>query len=103
MAPLPKSTCPNATSHDPIPVRSCQEYRTSQSHARLDPESEARLDRLASQTGRTKAYYPRELIAVGLEDLEDYYLAAPTLERVRKGDEPVYSLDDVERDLDLAD
>jgi RHH-type transcriptional regulator, rel operon repressor / antitoxin RelB len=70
---------------------------------RLDAESEARLDRLASQTGRTKAYYLRELIANGLEDLEDCYLAAATLERVRKGAEPVYSLHDVERDLDLAD
>jgi RHH-type transcriptional regulator, rel operon repressor / antitoxin RelB len=70
---------------------------------RLDPESEARLDRLANQTGRTKAYYLRELIANGLEDLEDYYLAAATLERVRKGDEQVYTLDDLERDLGLAD
>ena len=70
---------------------------------RLDAELEARLDRLASQTGRTKAYYLRELVAKGLEDLEDHYLAAATLERVRKGDEPVYSLEDVERDLDLAD
>jgi RHH-type transcriptional regulator, rel operon repressor / antitoxin RelB len=70
---------------------------------RLDPESEARLDRLASQTGRTKAYYLRELVANGLEDLEDYYLAAATLERVRKSEEPVCSLDEVARDLDLAD
>ncbi len=69
---------------------------------RLDPESEARLDRLASQTGRTKAYFLRELIANGLDDLEDYYLAAATLERVRKGDETVYLLDNVERDLGTA-
>jgi RHH-type transcriptional regulator, rel operon repressor / antitoxin RelB len=45
----------------------------------------------------------RELVANGLEDLEDYYLAAATMERVRKGEEYVYSLDDVERDLGLAD
>jgi RHH-type transcriptional regulator, rel operon repressor / antitoxin RelB len=64
---------------------------------RLDPASEARLDRLASQTGHTKAYYLRELVTNGLDDLEDYYLAAATLERVRKGEELVYSLDDVER------
>jgi RHH-type transcriptional regulator, rel operon repressor / antitoxin RelB len=70
---------------------------------RLDPESEARLDRRASQTGRTKAYYLRELVANGLEELEDYYLAAATLERVRRGEEPVYFLDEVERNLDLAD
>ena len=39
----------------------------------------------------------------GLDDLEDFYLAAATLERVRKGEEPVYSLEDVERRLGLAD
>ena len=70
---------------------------------RLAPETEQRLDFLASSTGRTKAYYLREIIDHGLTDLEDYYLAAEVLERVRKGQEPVYSLDDVERDLGLAD
>ena len=39
---------------------------------RLDPAVERRLDRLAAQTGRSKAYYLRELISNGLEDLEDY-------------------------------
>ncbi len=70
---------------------------------RLDPAIEQRLDQLAAQTGRTKAYYLRELVAKGLEDLEDYYLAAATMERVRKGEEQVFSLDEVERDLGLAD
>ena len=70
---------------------------------RLDPAIEQRLDKLAAQTGRTKAYYLRELIANGLDDLEDYYLAAATMERVRKGEEPIYTLEEVERDLDLAD
>ena len=40
---------------------------------RLAPEIEQRLDFLASQTGRTKAFYLRELIERGLEDMEDYY------------------------------
>jgi RHH-type transcriptional regulator, rel operon repressor / antitoxin RelB len=70
---------------------------------RLDPDIEQRLDRLASRTGRTKAYYLRELVTNGLEDLEDFYLAAATMERVRKGDEQVFSLEEVERDLGLAD
>lgn len=70
---------------------------------RLDPAIEQRLDRLAAQTGRSKAYYLRELIANGLDELEDFYLAAATMERVRKGEERVYSLDEVERDLGLAD
>ena len=39
----------------------------------------------------------------GLEDLEDFYLASATMERARKGQEPVCGLDDVERQLGLAD
>ena len=70
---------------------------------RLDSETEQRLDHLAAQTGRTKAYYLRELVRNGLEDLEDYYLAAATMERVRKGEERVLTLEEVERDLGLAD
>jgi RHH-type rel operon transcriptional repressor/antitoxin RelB len=70
---------------------------------RLDPAVEQRLDRLALQTGRSKAYYLRELIVNGLDDLEDFYLAAATMERVRKGEERVFTLDEVETDLGLAD
>lgn len=69
---------------------------------RLDPSTEQRLDHLAAQTGRSKSYYLRELVKNGLQDLEDYYLAAATMERVRKGEERVYTLDEVERDLGLA-
>jgi RHH-type transcriptional regulator, rel operon repressor / antitoxin RelB len=70
---------------------------------RLAPEMEKRLDYLAAQTGRTKAYYLRELVEQGLEDLEDYYLAAATVERIRKGEEPAYSATDVRKDLGLDD
>jgi len=70
---------------------------------RLDPAIEQRLDHLAAKTGRTKAYYLRELVEKGLDDLEDFYLAAATMERVRKGEELVYPLEEVERDLGLAD
>lgn len=70
---------------------------------RLDPATEQRLDHLAAKTGRTKAYYLRELVENGLEDLEDYYLAAATVERVRKGEEGTFTLAEAERDLGLAD
>ncbi len=70
---------------------------------RLSPEVEKRLDYLAGQTGRTKAFYLREIIEKGLDDMEDYYLATDVLERVRKGEERVYSLDKVENALGLAD
>ena len=70
---------------------------------RLPEEIERRLDFLAEKTGRTKAYYIRELIADHLGDLEDYYLAAELLERVRKGTEPVIPAARVRRELGLDD
>ena len=70
---------------------------------RLETEMEKRLDFLANQTGRTKAFYLRELIARGLEDLEDYYLAADVLERVRKDEEEILSSAELRRSLDLDD
>ena len=70
---------------------------------RLDAETEMRLTKLVEQTGRSKSYYLRELIQRGLEDLEDYYLAAEVYERVRKGEERVYSADEVWAELGLDD
>ena len=70
---------------------------------RMPIEAEKRLDALAAHTGRTKAYYLREIIERGLEDMEDYYLAADVLEQVRKGNEAVFTLNAVEQELGLAD
>ncbi|MGA7675555.1 MAG: ribbon-helix-helix protein, CopG family [Rhizomicrobium sp.] len=70
---------------------------------RLEAPLEKRLDALARRTGRTKAYYLRELVQRGMDDLEDYYLAAATVERVRKGEEQTYSAADVRNDLGLDD
>ena len=70
---------------------------------RLAPETEQRLDQLAARTGRTKAYYLREIIEQGIGDMEDYYLAAEVLERVRKGQEQVHSAAGVRKDLGLDD
>ncbi len=58
---------------------------------RLAPEFEQRLTDLAHRTGRSKAYYLREIVEKGLAEMEDYYLAADVLERVRKGEEKVHS------------
>jgi RHH-type transcriptional regulator, rel operon repressor / antitoxin RelB len=70
---------------------------------RLNPETEQRLDHLVALTGRTKAFYLREMIEGSIADIEDYYLAAATMERIRKGEERVHSLDEVERRLGLDD
>lgn len=69
----------------------------------LTGEAEQRIDFLVSQTGHTKAHCLREIIERGLEDMEDYYLAAEVLQRVRSGAERVYSPSDVRRNLGLGD
>ncbi len=68
---------------------------------RLDSETEGRLNFLSKNTGRSKAYYLREIIQKGLEDLEDYYLVAEVLEKARKGEENFYSSTQVRKDLGL--
>jgi len=68
---------------------------------RLSPELGSRLDRLAAKTGRTKAFYLREIIESGISEMEDYYLAAETLDRVRKGREKVHTSESVRKDLGL--
>ena len=69
---------------------------------RRSPETERRLAFLASQTGRTKAFYLREIIDRGLDEIEDYYLASDVLERIRKGQEKVYATADVREVLGLG-
>lgn len=68
---------------------------------RLPEEIERRLDELAERTGRTKAFYIRELILSHIEDLEDYYLAAEVVERLRKGQERTYTAREIKKDLGL--
>ena len=68
---------------------------------RLAPEIEKRLNSLASQTGRTKAFYLREIIESGIAEAEEYYLAAGTLARVSKGQEKVHSAASIRKDLGL--
>lgn len=70
---------------------------------RLEPLMDQRLAQLALSTGRSKAFYLRELIANGMDDLEYYYSASVVMERVRKGQEQVLSTEQVRRDLGLDD
>ena len=69
----------------------------------LPPESEERLDFLASQTGRSKASLLSEMVDRVLDDVEDYYLAAEVLERIRAGKERFHSSAEVRRELGLDD
>jgi len=69
----------------------------------LDTETERRLNDLAKRTGKTLTFHLRELVAHGIEDLEDLYLAEATMQRVTSGEEPVYSSAQVRKNLGLAD
>jgi RHH-type rel operon transcriptional repressor/antitoxin RelB len=70
---------------------------------RLPEEIERRLAALAKRTGRTKTYYARAAILEYLDDLEDIYLADRVMEQLEAGEIRTYSLEDVERELGLAD
>ena len=69
---------------------------------RLPEEIEARLQALAKATGRSKSYYARQAIVEKLEEMEDAYLGAAVLERIRTGQERVLSSADLWHDLDCA-
>ena len=64
---------------------------------RLAKEVEERLNFLSVRTGRTKSYYLRQVIENGIGELEDYYLAAEVAERVRKGEDKTFSIDEVKK------
>ena len=70
---------------------------------RLPEDIEKRLDALAKKTGRSKSFYAREAILEHLEDLEAAYLTDEILKRVESGQEKTVTLDDLERELGLAD
>lgn len=70
---------------------------------RLDEETEARLDRLAAHTNRSKAFYLRELVESGLPRLEHEYGIAQLAENIRAGREETISHEEMKRDLGLND
>ena len=70
---------------------------------RLPADVEERLERLARATGRTKTFYAREAILEHLDDLEDLYLAERRLIDNRAGKSRTFTLEEVERELGLAD
>ncbi|KLN95799.1 type II toxin-antitoxin system RelB family antitoxin [Moellerella wisconsensis] len=70
---------------------------------RLSDDIETRLESLAKQTGRTKTFYAREAILTHLEDLEDYYLSAETIAKIRSGEELIHSSEEVRKTLGLDD
>ena len=69
----------------------------------LTPEDENRLESLVARTGGSKDFYLREIIQRGLEDLEDYFIAAEVLNRLRSGTEKTYTASEARMSLALDD
>lgn len=82
-------------------MNTCIREVTVPTSIRLDDEVEARLQFLSKKTGRTKAYYLRELVTRGLQDLEDYYLGMDVIERIRKAEDDVFTAAEVRKELGL--
>ena len=70
---------------------------------RLDDELDARLERIARLTGRSKSFYVKQALAAQIQDLEDLYLARKVAKRVTDGRERLIPLDELERELGVAD
>lgn len=68
---------------------------------RLPHETEERLDRLAASTGRSKAFYLRELVTAGLDRLEWEYSVAQNAVEIRAGRRQTVPSDEVRRALGL--
>ena len=70
---------------------------------RLPGEYEQRLDNLAKQTGRSKAFYIKQLIVENLDDLEDVYLSEQRLEQLRQGKDTILNSEEFWSGLDVDD
>lgn len=64
---------------------------------RLQLHIEKRFQRLATRTGRTKAYYAKEALLRYMEDMQDECLALSRIENPTKR----WPLDELEKGLDL--
>ena len=69
----------------------------------LSPEHQGRTEALASSWGVQKGLLLEDVVAVGIEEIEDVHLAAEAAARVRRGEEDLLSWDEVMRNLGLDD
>ncbi len=70
--------------------------------ARLTPDLEKRVTRLARRTGQSKAAITRAALIGHLEEIEDVLIATVRLKRLGAGKSRTYSAAEVKRELGLA-
>ena len=66
----------------------------------LPQEFETRLKALADKSGQSADDQRRQIIDLGMEDLEDYYAGQEVLGRIVRGDEKVLSSEEFWRGMD---
>jgi predicted DNA-binding protein len=69
----------------------------------LDPETEERIHRLASQSGQSDRGFLMDLLERALEDAEDIVAATEVLARISSGEEQFTPLSEVMQRLGLED
>jgi RHH-type rel operon transcriptional repressor/antitoxin RelB len=74
---------------------------TTPTSVRLTPETDERLSRLATDTGRSKAFYIRHLIESGLDQIEYEYRILQDVSDYRAGKLKTFSMDEVREAYDL--
>lgn len=67
----------------------------------IDEALERRLQALVDRTGESRADLLRNIVQNGIEDVEGYFSAAAIVERLRRGEERTYPLEEVVRELGL--
>jgi predicted DNA-binding protein len=68
---------------------------------KLDPETEQRLRRLAERSGQSASAQLNEIMAVGLDDLEDVEAAERVLAQIESGGEQLHSAKSLRVELGL--
>ena len=69
----------------------------------LPEDLTARLQALCERTGKSEISYVLEAVNEYLEDIEDVYIAEQRLADIRSGRSRTYTLEEVEKELGLAD
>ena len=67
------------------------------------PELKRCVDELVAEAGHTRRFYLREIIQRGAEDTEDYWLAVASGDRVRNGEEKIFTDAEMREQLELDD
>jgi len=66
----------------------------------LDEKDYERLDRLARQTKRSKAFFVKEALRKYLDDLEEVFLLQRSMERVALGEEELVPFEEIKKRLE---